>query len=82
MNLRQTRTATNALFAAIFGSIFLGYLTNTEIFFLLSLVSLAGLCVIQLLFCRCPHCKKSLISVSGNFCPHCGKSVADEPENR
>ncbi len=30
---------------------------------------------VQLLFCRCPHCGKSLARIRGDFCPHCGKRI-------
>lgn len=53
-------------------SIFAGHITVGWIIFI-SLLLLSG--IINILFFRCPHCKKTiLVYASGNqkYCPHCG----------
>ena len=30
---------------------------------------------VQLLFCRCPHCGRSLDRTRGDFCPYCGRRI-------
>lgn len=46
------------------------------LFLPVGLILMTAAIVINLLFYRCPSCKKHLGRTAGDYCPHCGSRIA------